>query len=353
MTGTLRKEYVGETTAVADERAVIATIATADLDRDNEVILPKGIDLRNYQRNPVVMWAHDYQDLPIGKCLWIKPSPDGRGLVAKVQFARHEFAEDVYQCYKGGFLSGFSVGLRPVDAGRPTRDEIEGNAILGKASAVVRKAELLEFSAVPIPANPEALTLVKSAAMRDILSKAVTNPTPDDPDADGDDDTDGHPEPEPEQEPEAETPPHLLIKAGHYVEWGKGMAGGCGKVLSIHKGGRVPGVPDEVEGTEDEPAARVRCYKAAEDREGKWKATEKCRGLMCRELSRIPHPLDETDDEPKEKPAAKGYDYPELPPHRTIADIERSLLSGLTTVDLDAIVSKAVRETIDRRMGVI
>ncbi|MHC4745028.1 MAG: hypothetical protein ACYS8Z_24185, partial [Planctomycetota bacterium] len=79
----IHKQFISEDTKVdAEERTVTAVISTGAIDRDGEVLLPKGVVLEAYLKNPVVLWAHDYWDKPIGKALWIK---QGRGkITAKV-----------------------------------------------------------------------------------------------------------------------------------------------------------------------------------------------------------------------------------------------------------------------------
>lgn len=380
----IRKAYDARTDLVDGAREIIATITTRTVDRDGDVVLAKGLDLTNFRKNPVVMFAHKYDELPVGKALWIKPTADGSGLVAKVQFAKHQFAEDIYQCYHDGILSGFSVGIIRPESGRPSAAEKATMPDLAKAQSVIRRGELVEFSVAPIPVNPDALTIAKSLKSPQIFdyltSKALNESsgaaggytvppeqeTEDDdddeaaekvfdPDQDGDDDSSPETDTDHDQgrpddaaaddeaaddededgdkpktkacTPDADEsrPP---IKAGHYVEWGKGMKAGCGKVLSIHKGGKVPGVAEEIEGTEDDPAAKVKCYKCADD--GKWRPGAKCMGHKCAALSLVPHPLDDEDEEPKAKAIV-------LPKCRTLADLTREITSRLEAIDLPAL----------------
>lgn len=127
--------------------AIEAVVADESIDRDGEQLLMKGLDVSSYKKNPVVQWAHDYSRPPIGKAEQITKKADG-SLVAKVKFAITEsnFAKEVYALYKGGFLNAFSIGFLPKEA--------EGN--------VYTKSEMLEFSAVPVPANANALVTAKA-----------------------------------------------------------------------------------------------------------------------------------------------------------------------------------------------
>jgi HK97 family phage prohead protease len=146
----LKKEFVGEIKDVNnEERTLTALISTGAVDRMGEVIDPKGIDLRNFRKNPIVAWAHDYTALPIGKALWTRKDP--RGIISKVQFATHQFADEVFNLYKEKFLNAFSVGFIPTEW-------VDGDGKKTPARTYT-KWELLEYSAVPVPANAEALQL--------------------------------------------------------------------------------------------------------------------------------------------------------------------------------------------------
>ncbi len=138
-------------------RTVTATISTIGVDRDKEVLIPKGAVLTNFRKNPIVPWAHKYDQPPIGKALWIRKTEDA--IIAKTEFAEHEFAEEIWQLYKNKFLKGFSVGFDPdfKSMRRPTDDDIKNNPEWKAASLIIPKWELLEYSAAPIPVNPEAL----------------------------------------------------------------------------------------------------------------------------------------------------------------------------------------------------
>jgi HK97 family phage prohead protease len=142
--GLIRKSYLMEKGEVNEpERSIVARVSTADRDRDGEIVEPKGIDLKEYQSNPVLMWAHRYSDPPVGKCLWSKV--DETGLICKFQFAKTQFADEIYTLYKDGYLKAFSIGFIPLDYDREEK--------------IHRKASLLEVSCVPVPANQNALVL--------------------------------------------------------------------------------------------------------------------------------------------------------------------------------------------------
>lgn len=122
-------------------------VSTADIDRQGESVNQNGWDLTFYKLNPIVLWAHDYASLPIGMATKIEVN-DGK-LIAEGKFAPAEanpFAQQVRKLYDLGMLNATSVGFIPKEYD-------------GKKDGLITKSELLEFSFVPVPANPMALRL--------------------------------------------------------------------------------------------------------------------------------------------------------------------------------------------------
>lgn len=136
-----------------EARTVSFVVSTGAEDRDGDVVDPNGWSLDRYRKNPIVLWAHDYRLPPVAKAPDIRIA-DG-ALRAVAQFPDendYEFADTVFRLYAGGYLSAVSAGFRPLE--QEKRSD-RGN--------LVRAAELWEFSAVPVPSNPEALVQAKSA----------------------------------------------------------------------------------------------------------------------------------------------------------------------------------------------
>ncbi len=155
------KQFISKVEVDDDERTVTAVITTTAVDRDKEVLRSSGADFEQYLKNPVVLWAHSYSEPPIARSQWIKKGT--KKITAKIEFAETEKAEEIYQLYKGGFLKAFSVGFIPSKSHTPTPDEIKKKPELAEVYRIYDEWELLEFSAVPVPSNPEALaTAVKS-----------------------------------------------------------------------------------------------------------------------------------------------------------------------------------------------
>ena len=111
-----------------------------------------GLRFDNYRRNPVVMWAHDSTGrspsggLPIGRTLSIDRAAGG-GIVAEFEFLEDDpFAQRIRNAWDKGFLQAASISWLPMKSlpakGGGVRDV---------------QAELLEWSIVSIPSDPDAL----------------------------------------------------------------------------------------------------------------------------------------------------------------------------------------------------
>jgi len=134
-------------------RTMTVVASDESVDRFGEVVRASGWLLDNYRKNPVVPWAHDYSRPPVGRALDVRVA--GRQLIATIQFADHEFAEEVFRLYRDGYLHAVSVGFVPL--------EWHTEAIDGRTVRVYDRQELLEISCVVVPANPEALVAVYRA----------------------------------------------------------------------------------------------------------------------------------------------------------------------------------------------
>ena len=142
----------------ADERTIVSTINTDAVDRYGTVVDPQGANFENYRRNPVVLYNHDGTSLPIGRNVWIKQQK--RRIVAKTRFlpmSLNPTADTVFECYRQGYLNGWSISFDPTDEGPPTPDEIRARPDLANCQRCYRAWDLLEYSCVTIPANPEAV----------------------------------------------------------------------------------------------------------------------------------------------------------------------------------------------------
>lgn len=142
-----------EREGMAEGGPVRFVASTEDVARDGMVIEAAGWALDPYRANPVVLWAHDYSRAPIGKAM---VAIEGKRLMADVVFDQgDDFAREVERKYREGFLNAVSVGWRTLEMAP------------GKEPRITR-AELLDVSAVPVPADPMALAERQARGMHDL-----------------------------------------------------------------------------------------------------------------------------------------------------------------------------------------
>jgi HK97 family phage prohead protease len=118
------------------------------VDRDKDVIDPKGWRLASYRENPIVLWQHRRDLPPIARTTDIRVS--GARLLASLEFppeGASPLADEIHNLVAAGFLHSTSVGFLPIRS--EYNHERGGHDIL--------EAELLEWSIVNVPANHEAL----------------------------------------------------------------------------------------------------------------------------------------------------------------------------------------------------
>jgi len=156
------------------ERAAIRLVTTPHLDRDGEILIPSGAILDDFRQSPSVLYGHDYKGLPVGSDQWIKQTKEG--ILAKTIYAKHQFAEDVYQCVKAKHLNSNSVGFIPIEAVNREDDKkafAEWQGVLekdygiemgesDKAKTIYTKWLMLEHSDVPVASNAQSLNLAVS-----------------------------------------------------------------------------------------------------------------------------------------------------------------------------------------------
>ena len=141
------------------ERTVRFTISKEVVDRDGDILVAEGVDFSNYMKNPVFCGFHNTRDFPLGKVtkFWV----EGNSVKADVYFPTiEELSSDLnnvsekaklvdftYNCYKTGMLNAVSVGFIA-----KTYEPIKETG-----GVKVLEWELLEFSAVAVPANQDAI----------------------------------------------------------------------------------------------------------------------------------------------------------------------------------------------------
>lgn len=118
------------------------TMSTANEDRHGDIV-EQNWDLKAFKKNNVLVDSHNYEsiDFIIGRVM--NPKVKDNQLVGEIEFALdNPRGLMAYKLALGGFLNATSVGFIPMEFNE------EGN---------ISKSELLELSAVSVPANAEAL----------------------------------------------------------------------------------------------------------------------------------------------------------------------------------------------------
>jgi len=152
------------------ERQYEFVASTSTQDRDGEVINAEGWDTKNFKKNPVIMYAHDYHSLPVGRAprVWMS---DGK-LKNTVEFppeGTYEFADIVERLVDTGYLKTESVGFIP-----KKWEDGDGEKAPRRTYT---KQELLEISIVPVPSNPDALrNAVEDGVITTKEFEAITKP---------------------------------------------------------------------------------------------------------------------------------------------------------------------------------
>lgn len=157
------------------KHTALVTATTNHLDRDAEVVMPRGLDLKMFRKNRVIQYAHNMDIPPIGQGVWERL--ENEKLKAFVKFADRPvdwqgewFPDVIHALCQQGILKGVSIGFLPLEASAPTEKEIKATPALAGAKRIIRKSLLLEISIVNIGCNPEALVeSVKGVCTPDFL----------------------------------------------------------------------------------------------------------------------------------------------------------------------------------------
>ena len=172
--GQTSKKDISVSTEDIGERSVLFTISKEVVDRDGDILRASGVDFTNYMKNPVFLSFHNSREFPLGKVtrFWV----EGNEVKAIVYFPTLEelstnpeqasekakLVDFTYHCYKTGMLNAVSVGFIPLEW-TETKDGYD-----------ITKWELLEFSAVAVPANQDAIAQAVKSFGNDFAKSFIT-----------------------------------------------------------------------------------------------------------------------------------------------------------------------------------
>lgn len=148
-----------------DDRAFDWVISTASVDRDGEVMVPRGAKWKNFLlAGGGVTWMHNDHEYPIAKAMSISHGEDE--IVARVRFPETpDTIEDpdnwepnyVLGLVKSDMVRATSVKFMRLMDGVREATNADRKKYGDECYIVTSKWEMLNFSLVNIPANPEAL----------------------------------------------------------------------------------------------------------------------------------------------------------------------------------------------------
>lgn len=125
-------------------------------------VLTEGIDLTQYEKNPVLLWMHRRSWEPgamqIGRVEGLRIEQDK--LIGTPVFDQNDpFAKQIESKWENGFLRMVSASLEPLET------SADASLILpGQSRETVTRSKLIEVSIVDIGGNDEALQLLGETA---------------------------------------------------------------------------------------------------------------------------------------------------------------------------------------------
>ena len=161
-------DSLGVVKAVDMEKRILRMVGTSEaVDRDGDIIRASGWDFKNYQKNPVILWGHDYSLPPLGAAFRIvKRRLDNNPIEFHIQFASkgiNPFADMILELFNEKIMNASSVGFLPFEMSQVEQADIEDTLYANRPGTNFTKQELLELSMVSVPANPSATQVVENA----------------------------------------------------------------------------------------------------------------------------------------------------------------------------------------------
>lgn len=157
----LRRPSVHEIRSIDKKKREVEVVAsTSGVKRDGNAIFhsEKAWDFRNFEKNPAMLWSHDYGSafsppgLPLGywKTWGIEKTKTGSALIMRGWFEEDEFPEKVWRRILSGTIRAVSIGWNPLEF-EELEDE-DGRQVGWNFTL----NELYECSWVVIGADPDA-----------------------------------------------------------------------------------------------------------------------------------------------------------------------------------------------------
>jgi len=170
-----RQKHLNITTKSLENRVIRFVGSDESVDRDGDEIMIDGWMIDSYLKNPVAFFGHESNRFPVGKSIAVTIDKRAKQLIFDIKFptieelstnpatpSAHALDVDaIYNMAKLGVLNCVSVGFRGIDY-TPTA-----------TGRKFTKQELMEISIVPIPANANAVAIMRSAGILETVLKGV------------------------------------------------------------------------------------------------------------------------------------------------------------------------------------
>lgn len=167
-------KYNGQDLWASDKAGIIKSVNLNDriltlrgtdesADRDGDIVASTGWDFKNFKKNPVFLWAHDYSSVPLAKIPKIIKGKDNNYdfMVQFPTLGLHPFADMILALYNEKIINACSVGFLPKEW--EAMETKEDNIPQYMRPRKFTKQELLELSGCAVPSNPNAVQdMVKS-----------------------------------------------------------------------------------------------------------------------------------------------------------------------------------------------
>ena len=158
---------------------VEAVVSTESTDRQGDIIRQDGWDMKSFMAHPVLLASHDYYDLRSQIGEWESMAVKGKQLVGVARYYVGEGNEQADWGFKlaSKGRAAFSVGFIPdMDKAKKIEGDDQDDDLWGHYE--FNGQELLEVSHVTIPANADALQVIRSAkglhpAIAEIVDEAL------------------------------------------------------------------------------------------------------------------------------------------------------------------------------------
>lgn len=151
-----------------EQRSVRHVVSTARLDRSNRIVDPGGWRLANFREAPRVLADHNYEiGSVIGRATDTRV--EGDALVSTTIFDREGLGNVAFRLVQSGMVNSWSVGW--IGVNQHALGDKEGCTACEAAMKRVKYGthytaqDLLEYSLVAIPANPDAVMGLQKAGL--------------------------------------------------------------------------------------------------------------------------------------------------------------------------------------------